>query len=156
MIKLTIFLSGGIGVGILVGLATGILLWIFNSGSRKREKESQARADWAIKNKQRKEQERQDIIDLKSKGILSEQEMKTKLEEFDNPKPKVHLILTKEYNVLERMYKQEKLSKEEFDSKVDLLKKSIEDGTYIAPKPSTEKVDYSYKKSDYSFKRRKK
>uniref|UniRef100_UPI0040493A0F hypothetical protein n=1 Tax=Gelidibacter sp. TaxID=2018083 RepID=UPI0040493A0F len=156
MIKLTIFLSGGIGVGILVGLATALFFWIFNSGNRKRERESQERTDWAIKNKQRKEQERLDIIELKDKGLLTEKELESKLEEYDNPKPKVHLTLTKEFNSLERMFKQGKLSKEEFDSKVDLLKKSIEDGTYIAPKPSTEKVDYSYKKSDYSFKRRKK
>jgi hypothetical protein len=61
------------------------------------------------------------LINLRNKGILSEEEYNSKISKICQDRAKTELEKTQEYQQLQQLYKSKVLTKEELDSKVDLL-----------------------------------
>lgn len=68
-------------------------------------------------------QKEQNLINLRDKGILSEEEYNSKILKIRKDRAKTELEKTKEYQQLLQLYNSEVLTKEEFDTKVNLLVK---------------------------------
>jgi hypothetical protein len=65
------------------------------------------------------------LIELKEKRIITEDEYKTKVEKIENEKSEQFLKNSKEYKQLKSLFDAEVLTKSEFESKIQLLQNSI-------------------------------
>lgn len=66
-----------------------------------------------------------DLKELKQKGLISEQEYKTKVERIEAEKEEQNLKNSTEYKQLKSLFENGVLTKEEFESKVELLKNQL-------------------------------
>lgn len=116
----------------LWGVATGTVIIILIGAAliystqhkiikEEKRKEAEYKKERSIINEISEKEE--NLINLRDKDILSEEEFKSKMSKIHQDRTKTELKKTKEYLQLQQLYRSKILTGEEFDSKVDLLLK---------------------------------
>lgn len=178
-------MNENIGVGLIVGLAIGTSLYIWNSDNftkpqkiglvcciifppmqwgsillvlayNKYQSENTNEAKTVkqnFRNKQNLDSTINDLIELRGKGIISEEEFMSKVYTIENQKTEFDIKNSTEYKQLKNLFDSGILTKEEFESKIKLIKdaskkvvdpienkKSVNPETEIFTKPKVENI----------------
>jgi len=114
-------LYGALTVFILLIVVGAALIYStqHNKIRKEKQKERAYLKERAIINEISEKEE--NLTNLRDKGILSEEEFNSKISKIHQDRAKSELEKTQEYQQLQQLYKSEVLTKEEFDTKVNLL-----------------------------------
>lgn len=140
-----------IGVGAIVGLVVASSIYVWNNNNFSKEQKTGllicivfAPAQWlgillvlaynsnrdnnTIERKTEKKLDStiSNLIDLKEKGILTEEEYKSKVHKIETEKAEQYLKNSTEYKQLKSLFDSEVLTKDEFENKIQLLQKSLD------------------------------
>lgn len=112
---------------ILIAIGVGLIYNAeYKNIKEEKRKETEYKKERAIINDISEKEE--NLINLRDKGILSEEEFNSKISKVRQDKAKTKIEKTKEFQQLYQLYNSKILTTEEFDSKVNLLitKQNIE------------------------------
>jgi hypothetical protein len=163
-------MNENIGVGLIVGLAIGTSLYIWNSDNftkpqkiglvcciifppmqwgsillvlayNKYQSENTNEAKTVkqnFRNKQNLDSTINDLIELRGKGIISEEEFISKINTIENQKTEFDIKNSNEYKQLKNLFDSGILTNEEFENKTKLLKSSNNNRTafFLEKEPS--------------------
>ena len=138
-------MNNNVMVGVIIGITIGTSLYAWNSDDFTKRQKTLLMVfiifpplQWLLillfltlkgyKNagyveKQEKEQtDKKDLYELKQKGLITEEEYNLKVNQLEQKINYSYLKETKEYKLLKRLLDSNTLTKQEFDSKVEMLK----------------------------------
>lgn len=118
-------ISREMGAAIMVGLITGIGLMIYDYIKRSEERKSEKQRDKNIQETQKIENDRFEKInsldELKSKGIISEAEYRSKSTKIEKEFNAEEIKKSTEYEQLKKLFEQGIFTQKEFNNKVNSL-----------------------------------